>query len=349
MATMNDIVSLRVDFLDIADIASTRRAVFEVTPEGGILELPRGEKGDKGDKGDTANPVRMGAMVTTAEELPTNLGIRDANLCVPVFADRSLRVWTGYNWTTYPNWFGVKGDTGASQRVAVGTVVDGTDGSVSLSPASTDAVAVFDFVLPEGPPGERGEKGDVGPAASLSASPDVDMVTVPPTSGDVLRFNGAQWTPAKLQAAIGPFTLPASSFSVASVNLLQFGGTTNVIIGTIGIPAMPFNWRPLVDGMVEVDTYACGVDIEVRLGTASGPVVGLAPGQTNQPDRTWSRIAPYFESAVTPGNTVGVVNAGVATNLVVIARRVFGAFGSWSTSKDKAQLSVMCQPVVTAA
>ena len=349
MASIGDALEQQVTirWVDIGDIASLKRAVFEVTPEGGRLELPRGEKGAKGDKGDPANPVRMGAMVNDPTGLPTGLGVLDANLCVPVLSDRSLRVWTGYGWTTYPNWFGVKGDTGTSQQVAVGSVTNGGAASVTLSPASSDSTAVLDFVLPQGPAGPPGEQGPVGPTASISTASDVDQTTAP-VSGDVLRFNGTEWAPEKLVAPVGPFTLPASSFSAADVSTGNFSSTPSVMIGNLSIPAMPFAWRPLVSGQVEVRVNASLVNIEVRLGSASGPIVGLGSGR-NMEDG-YRTIVPYFDSAVEPGNSVGMVNANVATNLVVVAQRVSGGFlANWETTKTGAQLSAVCQPVVTVA
>lgn len=343
MPNLNDLIrQVNVRFVDMGDVASTGRAIIELTPSDGLLELPRGDRGPRGYQGQAADPVKFGTWLANPDDLPTNLGTEEANTIFPVASDKSLRVWTGYEWMTYPNWMGTKGDTGSSQRVRVGTVQSGPDPEVVLSPESTAEQAVLDFVLQRGPQGVQGERGLTGPTATIATASDVVPGAVP-RSGDSLVFNGELWEPRRNAAPVGPFTLPSSQFNAASVNLLQFGNTPRVILGELPIPAQPFAWRPIVNGQVWVNTsFSVTVDIEATIGSATGTLVGLGSDVANRNE--FNRVQPFFNEAVTPDSTHARVEAGTPTTIVISARRTGGAIGDWSTTTTRAQMQVICQP-----
>ena len=343
MPNMNDLVrDVKVRFVDIGDVASTGRAVIEITPEGGLVELPRGERGPRGYQGAAADPVKFGGWKAHPDDLPVNLGLEEANTIYPVASDKSLRVWTGVSWMTYPNWMGTEGPAGPSQQVRVGTVQSGPEPEVVLSPESNELTAVLDFVLQRGPQGVQGEKGDQGPTATISTAADFDTAKAA-QEGDSLVWNGDLWEPRRNAAPVGPYTLPSSQFNSASVGLLQFGNTPRVILGELPIPAQPFAWRPMVTGQVWVNTsFSVTVDIEATIGSASGTLVGLGSDVANRNE--FNRIQPFFNEAVTPASTHARVEAGTPTTIVVSARRTGGAIGDWSTTTVRAQMQVMCQP-----
>ena len=343
MPNMNDLVrDVKVRFVDIGDVASTGRAVIEITPEGGLVELPRGARGPRGYQGAAADPVKFGSWLAHPDDLPSNLGLEEANTIFPVASDKSLRVWTGVSWMTYPNWMGTRGETGASQQVRVGTVQSGPEPEVVLSPESSESTAVLDFVLQRGPQGVQGERGPEGPTATISTAADFDTGQEP-QAGDSLVWNADLWEPRRNSAPVGPYTLPSSQFSAASVGLLQFGSTPQVILGELPIPAQPFAWRPMVTGQVWVNTsFSVTVDIEATIGSASGTLVGLGSDVANRNE--FNRIQPFFNEAVTPDSSHARVEAGTPTTIVVKARRTGGALGDWSTTTVRAQMQVMCQP-----
>lgn len=343
MPNMNDLVrDVKVRFVDIGDVASTGRAVIEITPEGGLVELPRGERGPRGYQGAAADPVKFGGWKAHPDDLPVNLGLEEANTIYPVASDKSLRVWTGVSWMTYPNWMGTEGPAGPSQQVRVGTVQSGPEPEVVLSPETNELTAVLDFVLQRGPQGVQGETGPVGPTATISTAADFDTAKAA-QAGDSLVWNGDLWEPRRNAAPVGPYTLPSSQFNSASVGLLQFGNTPRVILGELPIPAQPFAWRPMVTGQVWVNTsFSVTVDIEATIGSASGTLVGLGSDVANRNE--FNRIQPFFNEAVTPASTHARVEAGTPTTIVVSARRTGGAIGDWSTTTVRAQMQVMCQP-----
>ena len=341
--TLNDVFATAdIRFVDIGDVASTGRAVIEVAAGKGMLELPRGERGPRGYQGQPADPVKFGSWLAHPDDLPVNLGLEEANTIFPVASDKSLRVWTGVSWMTYPNWMGTRGETGASQQVRVGTVQSGPEPEVVLSPESSESTAVLDFVLQRGPQGVQGERGPEGPTATISTAADFDTGQEP-QAGDSLVWNGDLWEPRRNAAPVGPYTLPSSQFSAASVGLLQFGSTPQVILGELPIPAQPFAWRPMVTGQVWVNTsFSVTVDIEATIGSASGTLVGLGSDVANRNE--FNRIQPFFNEAVTPDSSHARVEAGTPTTIVVKARRTGGALGDWSTTTVRAQMQVMCQP-----
>ena len=343
MPNLNDLVrNVTVRFVDIGDVASTGRAVIEITPTDGLLELPRGDRGPRGFQGQPADPVKFGSWLANPDDLPKNLGPVEANTIFPVASDKSLRVWTGYQWMTYPNWMGTKGETGSSQQVRVGTVQSGPEPEVVLSPESTETHAVLDFVLQRGPQGVQGEQGIQGPTATISTASDYDTEKTA-LSGDSLVWNGERWEPRRNAAPVGPYTLPSSQFNAANVGLLQFGNRPRVILGELPIPAQPFAWRPLVTGQVWVNTsFSVTVDIEATIGSATGTLVGLGSDVANRNE--FNRIQPFFNEAVTPDSSHARVEAGTPTTIVVSARRTGGAIGDWSTTTVRAQMQVMCQP-----
>ena len=343
MPNLNDVfATANIRFVDMGDVASTGRAVIEVAAGQGTLELPRGERGPRGYQGAAADPVKFGGWKAHPDDLPTNLGLEEANTIYPVASDKSLRVWTGVGWMTYPNWMGTQGPAGPSQQVRVGTVQSGPEPEVVLSPESSETQAVLDFVLQRGPQGVQGERGPEGPTATISTAADFDTAKAA-QAGDSLVWNGDLWEPRRNAAPVGPYTLPSSQFNSASVGLLQFGNTPQVILGELPIPAQPFAWRPIVTGQVWVNTsFSVTVDIEATIGSASGTLVGLGSDVANRNE--FNRIQPFFNEAVTPASTHARVEAGTPTTIVVSARRTGGAVGDWSTTTVRAQMQVMCQP-----
>lgn len=348
--TVQDMIAkVRMVWIDYEDFANTGRAVFEVTPEDGLVELPRGRRGERGEKGDPANPVLWGPSVQSQDDLPTTYTERDANTVHPCYPERAIYVWSGNGWLVYNDWIGTQGETGATPQILIGRVEEGTTPQVNLAAESTLERPILNFVLPEGRPGPMGEQGPVGPAASIVDSVDYDQGKTP-TVGDSLTWDGENWGPSKVVAPVGPFTLPASQFTQANVPLGSFGSQRVVVLGELNIPALPFAWRPVIAaGNVEVSTsLGVWVDIEVRLGSVSGPMIGVATGIPAQRLQDFSRIYPYYESAVTPSSTHASVEANSAATIVVLARRTAGVVGSWRTEKFRNHLTVMAQPLVTA-
>jgi hypothetical protein len=63
------------------------------------------------------------------------------------------------------------GGAGTSATIAVGTVTTGSyDAPATITNSGTDSAAVFNFVIPAGPPGLQGEPGPAGPTGATGAA-----------------------------------------------------------------------------------------------------------------------------------------------------------------------------------
>ena len=352
MATYKDLqTSLTLKWIDAEDVQATQRALIEVTPAGASVELPRGEKGDKGDPGTPGPQVWWTGLITNPSELPGDLTGTDRGAAYVDTNSKSLWIFDGADFFEIPDFVGLRGEPGETATIQVGSVVTGEEASVSVdAAASTDSVTVLDFVLPPGPRGIQGAKGDPGDQGPLSSADDVDVVTTPPTTGDALTWDGSVLVPRQATAPVGPFALSASDFSVANVNLIQSGGWSSQIVATMTVPALPFDWRPLVvGGRVEMETpLGYQVDVEVRVGNAQkGDIVGYGRGHEFQRWHEATVIQPEYSQAVTPGSSYGVVKANTATSIYVVLVKAGGTIGAWRSGRKNNGLVVMAQPVNT--
>jgi len=65
----------------------------------------------------------------------------------------------------------ISGGGGTSATIAVGTVTTGSfDAPASITNSGTESAAIFDFVIPAGPPGFPGEQGEPGPTGPTGAT-----------------------------------------------------------------------------------------------------------------------------------------------------------------------------------
>ena len=352
MATYKDLqTKLTLRFVNVEDVQATQRALIEVTPSGAEVELPRGEKGEKGDPGAPGPQVWWTGLITDPSELPGDLKATDRGVAYVDTNSKSMWIWDANDWMEIPDFVGLRGEPGETATIQVGSVVTGEEASVSVDAASsTDSVTVLDFVLPPGPRGIQGDKGDPGDQGPLSSADDVDVVTTPPTTGDALTWDGSVWVPRQATAPVGPFALSANDFSVANVNLIQSGGWSSQIIATMTVPALPFDWRPLViGGRVEMETpLGYQVDVEVRVGNAQqGDIVGYGRGHELQRWHDATIIQPEYSQAVTPGSSYGVVKANTATSIYVVLVKAGGTIGAWRSGRKNNGLVIMAQPVNT--
>ena len=340
--------NLTLRWVDVEDVRATQRAIIEVTPAGALLELPRGKRGEKGAKGDPGPGLWFRHLVTSRTELPNDLQAVDAGAAFPDTTTKSLWVWDGQDYLEVPDFIGLRGEPGAVPEVRVGTVEPGTVAQVEINQAaSTDELVVLDFVLPQGPRGEKGRDGEPGVSAPVSSAPDVD-VSRPPVVGEALVWNGVSWAPSSVLANVGPWAMGPQQFNSVEVPVLGSEGVNERLIGSMTVPGLPYDWRPIVMGCVYLrsdEGVRLGVDVhvgDVQMGDVVGRGVGVLAGQV---EASAVSVGAFFEPGVSPSSSFGVVAANTPTDVSVVVRRVEGAVGGWEFLRDDASLVVLAQPV----
>lgn len=346
--TYSDLIRLNLRWVDTEDVMATQRAIIEVTPDAATMELPRGLRGEKGEKGDPGPSPMWRALITDRSQLPQTLKDVDAGAAYADTNSKSLWVWTGTDYFEIPNFIGLRGEPGVTPRVQIGSVTPGGAASVSVNQAaSTDEVFVLDFVLPQGPVGPQGPQGEEGSASNVSSSPDVDMSRAP-SVGEALTWNGAKWAPRSVLAPIGPYMMGPNDFTEVAQGLIGSGDVNEKIIGSMVIPGLPFDWKPVVvGGLLTVETpLGVQFNADVRVGNAQkGDIIGHGVGKVFQRREDPTIIHPWSTDAVTPSNGYGMVKANTATTIYVVLKKVAGSIGGWNFWRQNAGLTIMCQPV----
>lgn len=223
-------------------------------------------------------------------------------------------IWYGTEFRVLP--FGTQGPPGTYPVIAPQVSLLSPDENSDINVPGTGSAAdpyvwQLGLAVPEGP---------AGPSAPLASFADVNM-SVPPTVGQVLAFNGDYvndnpvWQPMDVGDIVPqPYTIPESAFS--SYAGIEFSSTQTVC--TFAIPPNPWPWKPIVWGQMEMAGLELSespllIGVEVRVGNPTtgtliargfgnslGGVVTIIP-HTSSPSST--------STAMTPSNDVGLVAA----------------------------------------
>lgn len=343
----------------VDDKQGNKRALIEVTNGTGNLFLPRGRQGERGLDGEPGPAMAPNALVAYATDaealqyLPT-LGALDKGYCVLNQTTKTAFFWSGTAWLQVQNAVGLQGPAGPPIAVGVGTVSTSPSGGsaqVALDPSSTDTNKIFNFTLP------RGEKGAVGvgqvgpPGDALSQAGDVQWPLGGPSQGETMVWDAA------LAKAVWQLMTPgpAGPYSIGEegITAINDNAWPNDLkqVGKVTVPAQDFRWHPRCYGYVDVKVNGimARVDLEARLGSMSGPVVGRGPGTqiTGFLENYTTRVlVPTFEGPMTPSAVASSVAAGVAADIYLVIHRIdtLATFGV-QTRKDRASFTVYADPV----
>lgn len=324
------------------------QAFWVMTPQDGALGLPEGPQGPPGADGEPSAPWKLQPdAISDPGDLPDWLTGDPADkgkaYIVGTGDTRSLYFWDGTEYIVFPN-IVVVGPAGPAptltgvsvEMLAVGEtptgVVTGSDG---------------EFALHLGIPAEPGPEGPQGQTVINASS-----FTTPPDDGDLLAWDATEskLSPVSPVRPIGPFTLPASAFS--AVSIASNNGTTRMQVASIQLPAVPFAYRTLIQGFMEVKSgSSTRIDMEVRVSNAAtGALFAYGSGRKGA-DWDPVRLMTAYDQQVdplNPANTVGVLPAntsGPSTTLYVSVVKVEGVSQSWQSRPDRAQLAVWMVPV----
>ncbi|WP_327143089.1 hypothetical protein [Nocardia sp. NBC_01327] len=308
-----------------------------------LIELRQGPAGDTGPVGDPAWPWDwQGDVADVAALRALNLTTADARKAWRVVAENAVYYWTGLELFAFANAFTKVGARGKANRLS-GSAVAGPNGSAAS--ARITGTAPSQNVEITFPRGDTGDVGDAGAAGRIQDSADVLIDDTHPLGQDlVLSWNTAlqKFVPIPSPRLGGPWAIGQGQFA---------GGTglneDSKVLATLTIPSQSMNWRPMVEGWINIGTegprYKSRCNVEVRIGSPTGDLVGYGNG-TSVPTFTSVWISPWFQFPMTPNSSFGVVPANQTITLYVVARRVIGTERYFVKAND-AQVTVYADPV----
>lgn len=294
-------------------------------------------KGPQGEKGTLVDPIKMqyDLGVENVGDLPSNLLPADKGKTW--WIGNQVQHWTGDRYIARP--MGSQGAPGPIPDITFVFQQVGPDESPSITQTGTVARPVV--LIKVAPP-----RGPAGPAGYISLAEDLLGV---PADGQVPMWSESdnKWVPT-YPTLKSPqlFSFPSSAFSA-------FTGTAQRhTVLNASIPALPWDWTPMVSGHIKAVGVALSSDpfkvgAEVRMGDAiTGQLIGRGHGNLS----TLATIMPHYSTgtdtatAVAPGNGVAVVPAHTKMDVHV---NLFndGLFGSFDFDPATGpHLSVLAVP-----
>ncbi len=224
--------------------------------------------------------------------------------------------------------------------VNVTTLAAGANATASLTQTNPGGPGVASaYTLALGIP--AGATGSTGPSTTISTAPDVEGGPVgASTDGYTLYYSNAdsKWKISAPKVPSGPYICLNSSFTAYS------GTSTSATIATIGVPALPYAWRPMVSaGIYAAGTVNTHVDLAVYLGSATGQQVAYGMGQSGG--------GPYaihatsaFGANVSGSSTYGQVAANTAATFFLQALQLNSTTDTWSTLNTNGFFTIWAIP-----
>ena len=132
------------------------------------FSIPRGQQGLKGEDGEDGTSIEVKGAVSSIGDLPTNA--QEGDLWIVEDEGNNGYVWDGSKWLDVGPIRGPEGPQGEAATIAIGTTTTGLAGTNALvTNSGTTNEAVFNFTIPQG---EKGEKGE-----GIAATIDVGTTT----------------------------------------------------------------------------------------------------------------------------------------------------------------------------
>lgn len=314
-------------------------AEIDVTEADGAMPTPGGDQGDQGDRGDPQPAFRWMGDATSAELAQMNLQDSDRLKAWRDPATNNMHVWTGSFWRVSADVYGPTGADGPG----TGLMVRNADAGSDTASAELSGVAPDQTLTLRVPRGLRGNKGAPGAALPIRSMPDYDDTLAPKDSQVVAYSTTTQkFLPATFPRMHGPYVTQATSA------IAQFSGERQV--GQLIVPALPFEWRPVVFGNIECGKVADGwtdpdvVVVDVLMSQSDRNPVLVARGTSiGSRGVGCAAIGPLMWESITPSDRNRVAAAGRDT--VFLMNVAYWGQGSASSSVRRSNLTVWAQPV----
>ncbi|MFI5781098.1 hypothetical protein [Nocardia sp. NPDC051570] len=320
----------------------------DISGEVAGLDLPTGPLGPKGQRGTPRTTFRKMGEIAGVAARPTSLGPADRGKWWHRLDDNGMDVWTGSGWQHSTNAVGPRGPVGPALSITdIDTLNDPnlTTGAVQF--IGSGAQQSLKVTVPAGQAGPQGPPGSSG---KINEATDFDATTDGPVHGSVFAYSraGAKFhaTPPPLGAGPWGWTGPGD------FGAKQEASTSQLIVGTFTVPALPYAWRPVVQGQLwvySVNNSRQSAVATVRLFHSQGPVVGASVGVAGPEYFYLSIFQSYRDEQSTktlaPSSTYAKVAAGESATLVVSAERDGTGTDNIGVNPSDASLIVYAQPL----
>lgn len=343
--------TLRLRLVDQWDIRTTGRGVAEI--EAGNLDVDvLAYKGDQGDPGRDGMPPRFVADVASEAALPSpsTMGPADIGKWWGVTGTPHAWFYNGTATLSKRENYTQTGPPGPSITLTKGTITEGTDWNFSVEQAAADSYRLNIVAKP----GPKGEDSTVpGPTATISTASDFDDTTEPTTGDALVWTSGGKWAPKRIATSPGVYKKDGSASDWLAVNTGSNWAGDYQTITTLVIAAQPWPYEPDVHALCEFMVSGTNVrmDLEARLGSVSGPLLGRGAGASlSSYLNEWvpRTLVPGGEETAAPGASSTIVAAGAQATIFLLARRVDSAAKlRFETRKERASLRVRPMPVAS--
>lgn len=325
-------------------------AAVSVDTEVAALPLPAGPAGPAGPQGRPRTTFQKMGEIADAAARPAGLGPEDRGKWWHRLDTDGMDIWDGTGWKHSPGAVGPQGPIAEANSITVVDTVHNENLTVAgVEFTGNGAAQDLRVTVPAGEPGPVGPPGASG---EIGTSPDFDS-----GPGAAERSPFAWNTASRKFRAVAP----PNGYGPWSWYGTDFAANTGeqavdkLIAGTFTIAALPFRWRPIVYGNVNiyVSSISAYVRASCRLYTTEGVMVSAFKQKTGANVYRYVSMAPYYADdetsrSLSPTSTYATVPAGQDCTLVVVVERLGVSSGStiqigWNQSR--ASLVCYAQPL----
>lgn len=209
-----------------------------------------------------------------------------------------------------------------------------------VDPGGAGVASTYDLTISvnAGAPGTPGTNATISGASDLiGGSPAI----IP--DGSAMYYSGAdsKWKVQPVKTTTGPYVVLPANFNP---NYSGVGGAYTV--ASIGIPALPYAYRPWATAQLQTTgTAATRIDLVVRKGDpATGDQIAYGIGQSGAAASAVLAL-PSFGAELSSGSTYGLVPANTAATFHLVAQQINATNDTWGTISTNGSYSILAVPV----